>query len=732
MNKKNWQSIILFTAICLFSCTNDIVDNNKLKYPKIKKSSVKEIFCDKEIKDDYQNLENLQSDTIQKWFRDQNLFSEASLNKIDSRNTLFETIKDLNNRKKSTITDINNTLSGAYFYLQRDSTEVSPKVMYRLTLKNDPIVLFELPVSNTKKVINFIKPSWDEKHLAISITSGGAEVSDLFIYDCVHKKLLPEKITNCWPSEFGLSWLPDNTGFIYLHLPIVDNTNQDFLKNTQSVVYYLGDNPKKLNPIFSIQTHPELNLKPEDFPVVFLDNSDDMYFIGRVSGATQYSDHYYLPIQELEKQKKPIWKKLFSKDDLILFGAFRDNSFIHLSSKNTSNFSIRSFDVTSKGILAPETLVEEDSLELITNIKLVEDGFFYATSKNGVEAKLYFHETNNKINKEISLPKKSGSLSFFDTTNPKLCVGIRISGWTTDNERFIYNLKEKVFTDENLIEDSNYKEFTDFVVKEVEAISHDGTFVPLSIIHKKGIKLSGKNPTMIFGYGAYGRSMSPFFSPSYLSWVNEGGIWAIAHVRGGGEKGENWRLGGFQKNKSNSWKDLIACTEYLIKEGYTSNDHTTIFSASAGGVLIGRAITERPDLFSSALIRVGVLTTYKREFSPNGANNAKEYGSIHNPETCESLIEMDPYLNLERNVKYPAFMATAGMNDARVAPYIPGKFIARLQEYSISNNPILFRVDLDGGHGLGGNDPNKGHREFADLFSFALWRTGHPDYQPVQ
>ncbi len=231
------------------------------------------------------------------------------------------------------------------------------------------------------------------------------------------------------------------------------------------------------------------------------------------------------------------------------------------------------------------------------------------------------------------------------------------------------------------------------------------------------------------GYGAYGTSIRPSYSKKIISWALEGGIFAIAHVRGGGEKGDAWYKGGFKETKPNSWKDLIACTKYLISNKYTSPKNMAINGGSAGGITVGRAMTERPDLFAAVIIDVGTLNTIRAETAFNGENNAKEFGTVKDFNEFKWLLEMDSYHNTEKGISYPATLAITGMNDSRVPPWHSAKFIAKLRECNISKNPILLDVKFKSGHGSN-DSKNEKYEGIANVLAFAFWQTGHPDYQP--
>jgi prolyl oligopeptidase len=231
------------------------------------------------------------------------------------------------------------------------------------------------------------------------------------------------------------------------------------------------------------------------------------------------------------------------------------------------------------------------------------------------------------------------------------------------------------------------------------------------------------------GYGAYVISDVPYLDKYMLHWINEGGIYASAHVRGGGEKGNKWHKGGYKATKPNTWKDFIACTEYFIDKKYSSPKRIAIWSGSAGGILIGRAITERPDLYAAAFIRAGMLNALQSETGYNGPNNTKEFGTFKDSIEFKALLEMDAFHQIKNETNYPATYLSVGMNDARIPACQTTKFAARLQEANTSNNPILLSVDFEGGHGFDALE-NKKNEELTDVLSFLFWQTGHPDYQP--
>jgi prolyl oligopeptidase len=258
--------------------------------------------------------------------------------------------------------------------------------------------------------------------------------------------------------------------------------------------------------------------------------------------------------------------------------------------------------------------------------------------------------------------------------------------------------------------------------------------VPLSIVARKGMKHDGRNPTLVNAYGAYQISMTPYFNSRGVAFLEQGGVLAYAHVRGGGEYGKRWWKAGQKISKPNTWRDLIDCCEELIRQKWTSTKRLTIQGGSAGGITVGRALTERPDLFTAVISNVGVSNALRAEFSQNGPPNIDEFGTVKERAGFLALKQMDAYSAVRDGVRYPAVLLTTGITDPRVEPWQAAKMAARLQEAERSlkpaaRNPVLLRVDFDAGHGIG-STRQQADAERADEYAFALWRSGAPRFQP--
>lgn len=679
------------------------------------------------ITDEYRNLENLKDSSTINWMKQQTNYANKILNEIPNRQYYINKRLEYDGKKSFSVSNINITENDLYFYLKKNPVENSAKLFFRKGFGGKEIELFN-PIDykkETKKtfLINYIKPNYDGSKVVIALTESGKEISEMVIYDLEKKKVLEDIISNSWPADSGgISWLPDNNSFIYLFYPITDPNSNGFLKDMQSVIYHIGKNDR-LQIVLSRKNNSDLKINPEDFPVVNLPQKDSKYLFGLIAGATNFQDTYYKPIKNFEANP---WKLLFDKNEKISTFITKSDKIIFISEKNNSN-AVYSTSLLQPNFKTPILIIPSIKNEVINGLFALKDGFLITSTKDGVESKLYLFK-NNKLN-SIELPFPSGSIMVETKSNQSNDFWITCNGWKNDSERFKFIPSENNFISENIAPIIDYPEFKDIIVNEITITSHDGEQIPISIIHKKDLIKNGNNPLLIDAYGAYGTSNSPYFAKTYLLWALKGGIVVIAHVRGGGEKGESWYKGGFKETKPNSWKDLISCAEYMINEKYSSPEKIAIWGASAGGITIGRAVTDRPNLFKAAVIDAGLVNTLRIEAMPNGLNTTKELGSITYEKEFKYLLEMDSYHHIQKGVKYPALLITGGINDPRVSPWMPTKFAAKLQANNSSNNPILLKIDFEGGHG--GDIPTKQrYSNLADTFAFLFWQLGHPDYQP--
>ncbi len=692
--------------------------------------SIAENYFGVEIVDEYRNLEDLKNPQTIDWMKSQTNYSNSVLNKIPLRDYYMQKRMEFDKRQGYSISNLKITDNDKYFYLKRNANEKIAKLYHKHGFFGKEELLYD-PTNyrsseqNHSFIINYISPSWNGNKIAISITEKGKELSDIIIMDVKTSYIHPEVIKNVAPATLdGVKWLDDNSGFFFVSFSTIDSSSPDFYKNTKTVLYKIGDNPDVKLDVFSSQNNPELNITEDQFPMILDFDLNDEYYLGMLVDLGFYRKTFIIKKKDLLAGKKN-WKLLSEPDDKVKNLELVKGNGVFLSSYNTYFNKLCKVDLNKPDFKNAIVLVPEKKNEIIKSFRITKDGIYYTTTKNGIEAKLYLY-SHGKDN-FIKLPYQSGNIDLESKGENYSDIWITCSGWANDRQRFKYDPKNNTFKPENLVPLIEYPEFRDIIAKELIVKARDGEEIPLSLIYNKNIKMNGKNPLLVESYGSYGVSYNPYFAKSYLLWANQGGIMAIAHVRGGGEKGEKWRLGGYKETKPNSWKDLIDCTEYLIKESYTSKDKVAIWGGSAGGITVGRAMTERPDLFKAVIAEVGVMNPLRDEVTPNA--QPKEFGTVKDPKEFKILLEMDSYHHIKKGVKYPATYITGGINDDRVIVWEPVKFAAKLMANDASSNPILLKIDFDGGHGA--NIPtNQFYSNLSDIFAFAFWQLGHPDYQP--
>jgi prolyl oligopeptidase len=348
----------------------------------------------------------------------------------------------------------------------------------------------------------------------------------------------------------------------------------------------------------------------------------------------------------------------------------------------------------------------------------------YVLARHGAYSQLLRIPTGTTSVEEVALPFEGHVDEAF--SDPRVAgVTIKLSSWVVPSGLYAYRPADKSFSDLKIgahgdIASSEYR------VSDLNAKSQDGVMVPLSLVQPKGA--TGAQITILEAYGSYGISELADFSVRRAAAVRQGITYGVCHVRGGGELGEAWRLGGKDANKHNTWGDLIACGEYVIARGVTTKDKLFIIGGSAGGITMGRSLTERPDLFAGVIDLVPAGNTLRSEFSPNGPPNIPEFGTVTTAGGFKNLYEMDTIRHVKKGAQYPAVLVATGLNDPRVSPWEPAQVAAALQA-SGTAKPVLLRIDEEAGHGVG-STKTQTDALTADWIAFVFWRAGSPEWQP--
>lgn len=654
-------------------------------------------------------------------------YARTILDSIPGRKKFADIFKKFDEQKAFFLQELKISEDGGSFYTGINTGENQAKLYYRPSYTEKEVLLFDPEIYQKEEsknwAINEFYPSPDGKHVIFTISAGGSETGYLLCINVATRSLLPEVIT---PVKRYAAWI-NNTIFTYITLNSADVHDINRNKNTRSFVHTLGELLTKDREVFSSSLYPELKIDSNRTGLIEHPDMSSDYIIGVVFSGNDDIKLYSTTLTGFYQHKREFKQLVSWKDEVYDYRLYKNTMFL-ISRKNASNYKVLQIDLNNPDVTKAKVMVPEFKDERITDVQVTRDALYISTSKNGVVAGLYRKEYGNKPPEAIPLPLPAGSLKLISAGSKSNDLWVKASGWLTGGKTFKYNPLKNSFTPQLLGAEAVNHEFDSLVVEEIIIRSHDGTMVPVSLLYQKGLKRDGNNSLWLQGYGSYGISHAPFFSRQMLSFTLFGGIVGITHVRGGGELGDAWHEAGRKVNKPNTWKDFIAAAEYMIREKYTSAKKIGISGGSAGGILIGRAMTERPDLFAAAIPQVGIMNPLRFENTPNGGSNADEFGTVKDSVECKALFEMDAYHHIKEGATYPATLITAGINDPRVIAWQPAKFAARLQAADKGGKPILFLTDYEAGHGYG-NSLQKIRINTTDIMSFILWQTGHPDFQ---
>ncbi len=685
---------------------------------------VKDVYHGITVEDPYRYMEDLNDPEVVNWLRSNTDYAEAVLNRIPEKSNLQKKIRELDSRTAARIMNVNITDDDTYYYLKMTPQDESGKLYVRNGYKGSEKLLldpeeYKKDKEGTYTILSLI-PSAKGDKVAVRLAPDGSENGELLILDKTGQRL--EEPLNLVEI---FNWMVDDQ-VVYTKLNSADITDMNRQLNLKVYRHQLGTPQSEDKEIFSAEKNSALNIKPEEIPIVIYDKDLDKT-VGVVVTVNKAIKTY---LAEGDKSNPTSWKNLTSQEDQVANIVGSKDAIYYLSFKDAPNFKIVKSSIEAPEFSKGKVVVEEPAEGPIENLVTTKDGLYYTQKSNGVESKLFFLPEGENKPRQIALPFTAGSVGINSKGPGFSDIWVNLSGWTSPPKRYKYDVATNKFELEPLSTPAEYPELDDLVAKEVMVTSHDGVKVPVSLVHKKNLKLDGNNPVLLYGYGSYGISTGPFFSPILLAYTLYDGVFVVPHVRGGGELGDDWHRAGQKENKPNTWKDAIAAAEYLIEEGYTNPEKLTIMGGSAGGILVGRAITERPDLFTAAIPAVGAMNTVRMEESPNGPVNAPEFGTVKDPEEFKALLAMDSYHHLKDGVEYPAALITSGMNDPRVIAWEPAKFAARMQNATASDEPVLLLTDFESGHGIG-DQKSKTFENFANMFAFSFWQSEHPEFQPT-
>jgi prolyl oligopeptidase len=691
---------------------------------------VTETYFGTPVVDNYRYMEKLDDPEVQNWMKAQATYTRHVLDGLPGRAALLDRITALSNVGTSRGGFVRR--GQRYFYQVSRPGDPVPRLCCRDGLQGEERLLIDPGKlgqgTTTHYALDYFVPSWDGKKLAYGVSAGGSEASVLHVMEVETGKILSEAIDRA--SDSVVSWRPDNHSFFYLrYLKRAPGTPPaELMFNARTYLHVLGSRPDGEGDavVFGRGVAKGLDVPPGQGTYV-LTWPDSPYAIA-VANANMDDNPPTLFVARLNQVRDSAtpWRRLARVEDGVRQFVVSGSRFCFLSQKGAPRARLLSIPLERPDLAKAKVLLPEGRA-VMADLALAKEGF-YVRQRDGAIAKIARVALDGGKVEEVPLPFEGNAfLSATDPLEPGLLLNVQ--SWVQSPRLVSFEPGAATVTDTGLIPPAKV-DASRLAVTETFATSYDGTRVPLSIIMPKGLVQDSTHPALLIGYGSYGISMESRFMPTLLAWVEHGGVLAIAHIRGGGEYGEDWHLGGQKLTKPNTILDFIACGQHLVDVKYTRPSLLACNGGSAGGITVGGAMTWRPDLFAVILDQVGISDALRSETEPNGPPNIPEFGSTKTEAGFHGLYAMSAYAHVRDGVPYPAVLFTTGANDPRVSPWHMAKMAARVQAATTSGKPVLLRVDYDAGHGLGSTRAQR-NAVLADMLAFALWQMKDPGFQPT-
>ncbi len=704
-----------------------------LKPPVAPVRTVTETYFGQKVNDPYRWLENQRSDESKAWMRAQADYTRATLDGLPGRAAFAADMTKYMNAATVTISDVQ-LAQKLIFYRKRLRGEDQASLYVR-ALAGGPERLLVSPAALSTPghhvSMDQYSPSDDGKYVVVGLSAGGSEEQTGHVYEASTGKELPERLERYEGGGF-----PVGDQYLYYGQLEKLGPNDPPVNKYKRMMEYrhtMGTPVASDVVILGQGVSPDVTVPDYDFTNA-TPSAESPYALAVIAGGVATFQTYYIGDESALLSHKG-WQKFAGVQDKVSDASLKGNDLYVVSFDGTLNGKLLRLDAAHPDLKTAEVVVPSSDL-------VFSGGFIGSDVLHQAKDGLYLRVLDKGYGKVLRVPyakaEKAGLIDMPASFTTAAVVTDRtqdgalidLMSWTEFGDFYRYDSTKGSLAAMGL-EPKNTVDPTDMTSEEVEVTAPDGTKVPLSIIHKKGLKLDGSAPTALIGYGAYGDAFTPAFSRRNIAWIERGGVLAVSHVRGGGELGEGWHLAGKMATKPNTWGDFIASAQYLIDHKYTSSAKLGIWSQSAGGILIGRTITTRPDLFAAAVDGVPCSDMVRIETGPNGPTNTDEFGTVKKEDGFKGLYAMSAYHHVVPGTKYPAVLVTAGANDPRVEPWQGAKMAAALEAANAGPKPILLRVNYDAGHGIT-DTLQQQVSDWTDIFTFFLWNMGDPAFQPAK
>jgi prolyl oligopeptidase len=692
-----------FSAISIISISLTSMAQHSISYPETKKGNTVDTYFGTPISDPYRWLENDKSAETASWVAAQNKVTYDYLGQIPYREELKNRLQKLWNYEKISAP----FKEGKFTYYYKNDGLQNQSILYRKNEKGEESVFLD-PNSFSKDGTSSLSGVYftkDGSQVAYGISEGGSDWKKVIVIDAETKKVLEPTLENIKFS--GISW-KGNDGYYYSTYD-KPTGSQLTAKTEQHKLFYhkLGSNQADDKVVFGA------DIKRRYVGGYVTDDAN--YLVITAANSTYGNELYILDLKDANAKIKTIVSNFESVNNVIE----NEGSKLFISTDlKAPNTKIVTVDFKN-----PQPENWKDFIKETENALRISSGnkYFFANYMKDAVTFIQQYDYAGKLIRNIKLPGV-GTATGFSGKEKEAVLYYSFTNYTTPNSTYSLDTKSGI---SNLYEtpeiDFNSENYES---KQVFYTSKDGTKIPMIITHKKGISLNGKNPTILYAYGGFNVSLTPSFSIANAVWMENGGIYAVPNLRGGGEYGKKWHDAGTKMQKQNVFDDFIAAAEYLIKNNYTSSDYLAIRGGSNGGLLVGATMTQRPDLMKVALPAVGVMDMLRYHTFTSGAGWAYDYGTSEDSAEMFTYIKnYSPVNNVKSGTKYPATLVTTGDHDDRVVPAHSFKFAAELQEKQSGNNPTLIRIDINAGHGAGKSTAAT-IQENADIQAFTLFNMG--------
>ena len=709
MKNLSRRTLAVAGAAALLAGCNDMKTIRHLPYPEAERTDVKDVYFGTEVADPYRWLEDDNSQRTADWVAAENAVTQHYLEQIPFRGAIRERLTRLWNYAKPGIPEKH----GDYWYYTYNDGLRNQAVIYRTSRPGEPGEVFLDPnaLSDDGTVaLVAVSFSRDGKYCAYAASASGSDWVEIRVKRTSDGTLADDRIE--WVKFSGAEWAPDSEGFYYSAYDAPEKSVYSSQNQFQKVYYHKLGTPQAADElVYADAEHPlrYFNATP---------SKDGKWLFVTGSEGTSGSEILYKRVGE---RKFRTLLPGFDADYHIV--DCKDDRLYYLTNDGASNYALRRISLRNPS--AVETVIPENGRNLLESVAPA-GGYLFASYLEDARSKVCQYDYDGRLVREVELPA-IGSVSEISGDEEATEIYYSFVNYTTPATIYRYDIASGESSLHQAVEVAFDPSL--FVTEQVFYSSKDGTKVPMFVTHRKDMKLDGKNPCLLYGYGGFQINMTPSFNPAAIMFMEQGGVYCVANLRGGSEYGEEWHKGGMLANKQNVFDDFIAAAEYLIAEKYTSSEKLAINGGSNGGLLVGACEVQRPDLYAVCLPQVGVMDMLRYHKFTIGWGWAVEYGTSENEEQFSYIYEYSPLHNIREGVSYPATLVTTADHDDRVVPAHSFKFAATMQHCQGGDAPVLIRIESKAGHGAG-KPISKRIDEAADMYAFLFQNIGTP-YEPV-